>query len=75
MPEKIHHSDTIDVNVSHLISSDLISSDLISSQVNLLITNYQILSGLPQRVNISFPPFVSEVLRAMTTLINIECVN
>ena len=47
----------------------------INQSANLLITNYQILSGLPGRVRISFPAGITTVLRAMTTLVSIDILN
>ena len=47
----------------------------LSQSVNLIITNYQILSGLPQRIRIPFPEGITRFLKAMTTLINIDVLN
>lgn len=47
----------------------------ISQSLTLMITNYQIVSGLPDRVGIRFPPWITEMLQAMRTLISIDILN
>jgi hypothetical protein len=47
----------------------------LSQSAALIITNYQILSGLPQRIRIPFPEGITRFLKAMTTLINIDVLN
>eukprot|EP01046_Picozoa_sp_COSAG06_P009966 COSAG06_NODE_533_length_14542_cov_17.021325_10_plen_685_part_00 len=47
----------------------------ITQSASLLITNYQILSGLPERIRIPFPDGITILLKAMTTLIDIDVLN
>lgn len=44
----------------------------INQSIALIITNYQILSGLPERVGIPFPEGVTNLLKSMTDLINVD---
>eukprot|EP01043_Picozoa_sp_COSAG02_P046779 COSAG02_NODE_4411_length_5386_cov_8.551352_1_plen_1421_part_00 len=47
----------------------------ISQSVNLIITNYQILSGLPSRLRIPFPRGITRLLKSFTAIINIDILN
>ena len=47
----------------------------LQQSANLLITNYQILSGLSERVQIQFPAMITTVLRALSTLVSIDILN
>jgi len=47
----------------------------ISQSLTLMITNYQIVSGLPDRVGVPFPPVIANLLKAMKTMISIDILN
>ena len=44
----------------------------ITQSARLIITNYQILSGLPQRIRIPFPPGITGLLKSLTIMINFD---
>jgi len=47
----------------------------INQSANLIITNYQILSGLPSRLRIPFPEGITGLLKSFTAMINIDILN
>jgi hypothetical protein len=47
----------------------------INQSAALIITNYQILSGLPSRLRIPFPDRITRLLKSFTAIINIDILN
>ena len=47
----------------------------INQSAALIITNYQILSGLPSRLRIPFPDRITRLLKSFTAIINIDIIN
>lgn len=61
-----HHHFQVFAGTLRLVSARIFQSVL------LIITNYQIISGLPERMGYSFPPVFTSLLSAMSHMINID---